>query len=97
VEHRALLAGRLLDAALEESRAGGPDLIPPTPSARVGGSAASRRVADQVAALVELATSLRASLDRVARAQEEAAASLGALADLAQRLRRATGRFRPPG
>ena len=89
--------GPLVDAVVEESPAGGPDLTPPTPSERVGGSAASRRVADQVAALVELANSLRASLDRVARAQEEAAASLGALADLAQRLRRATGRFRPPG
>jgi len=40
---------------------------------------------------------MRASADRVARAQEEAAASLGALADLAHRLRRATGRFRLPG
>jgi hypothetical protein len=89
--------GPLVDAALEESPAGGPEATSAGPSGGVGASAASRRVADQVAALVELATSLRASLDRIARAQEEAAASLGALADLAQRLRRATGRFRPPG
>jgi twitching motility protein PilJ len=89
--------GPLVQAVLEESRTA-PDLQPQATSERVaGGSAAGRRVADQVAALAELAAGLRASADRVARAQEEAAASLGALADLAHRLRRATGRFRLPG
>jgi methyl-accepting chemotaxis protein len=90
--------GPLVEAALEESRSPllderaftGPDRV-------VGGSAAGRRMADQVAALAELAASLRTSADRITRARDEAAASLGAFADLAQRLRRATGRFRLPG
>ena len=87
--------GPLARAAVDEASAPAPNLRPTATSDRAaGGSAASRRVADQVAALAELATSLRASADRIARAQDEAAASFG---NLAQRLRRATGRFRLPG
>jgi hypothetical protein len=91
--------GPLVQAAMEESRAAAAaELRPTAGSERAhGGSAAGRRVADQVAALAEVAASLRAGADRVARAQDEASAALGALAELAHRLRRATGRFRLPG
>jgi hypothetical protein len=89
--------GPLVKAALEE-----PPPVPADPhlaaaERAAGGSAAGRRVADQVATLAELVASLRASLDRVARAQDDAALSLGALAELAHRLRRATARFRVRG
>lgn len=89
--------GPLVKAALEE-----PPPVPADPhlaaaERAAGGSAAGRRVADQVATLAELVASLRASLDRVARAQDDAAVSLGALAELAHRLRRATARFRVRG
>lgn len=90
--------GPLVRAALQESLASAPDPgLPGSPERAAGASAAGRRVADQVAALAELAAGLRAALDRVVRAQDEAAASLGILGDLAHRLRRATGRFRLPG
>jgi hypothetical protein len=90
--------GPLANAALEAVRAVGPERRTPATCDRgAGGSAASHRLADEIAALAEVATSLRASADRVALAQADAAASLGALTDLAQRLRRATGRFRLPG
>jgi methyl-accepting chemotaxis protein len=90
--------GPLVQAAMEESRVAALEPGPMAGPERVhGGSAAGRRVADQVASLAEVAASLRASTDRVARAQDEASAALGALAELAHRLRRATGRFRLPG
>jgi hypothetical protein len=85
--------GPLVKAALEEPGGAATDLHPAEERA-AGGSAAGRRVADQVATLAELVASLRASLDRVARAQDDEAVSLSALAELAHRLRRATGRFR---
>lgn len=87
--------GPLVKAALEEPPPTDPQLAAAERAA--GGSAAGRRVADQVATLAELVAGVRASLDRVARAQDDAAVSLGALAELAHRLRRATARFRVRG
>ena len=62
-----------------------------------GLAGAAGMIADQVAAMAELAASLRENADQVARSRDEASSSLVALADLANRLRRATGRFRVPG
>jgi hypothetical protein len=89
--------GPLVKAALEEPPPAPADPHLAAAERAAGGSAAGRRVADQVATLAELVASLRASLDRVARAQDDAAVSLGALAELAHRLRRGTARFRVRG
>jgi hypothetical protein len=86
--------GPLVKAALEEPPPAPADSHLAAAERAAGGSAAGRRVAEQVATLAELVASLRAGLDRVARAQDDAAVSLGALAELAHRLRRATARFR---
>ena len=93
--HRAVgRLGPLVQAALDESRALAADRCAVHGAERVhGGSAAGRRVADQVAVLAEVAAGLRSNADRIARAQGEATAALGALAELAHRLRRATARF----
>jgi methyl-accepting chemotaxis protein len=87
----------LARAALDEARgAASPHRGLAVSDRLAGGSAAGRRVAEQVATLAELAASLRTSADRLAHVQDEAATSLAALVDLAHRLRRATGRFRLP-
>ena len=96
---QASRAVRQIEPLAQAAAAGVGDAGPGVAAQRLpaGLVAAAATVADQVAALAELAAGLRGNAGRLSQARDAAAASLGALADLAHRLRRATGRFRLPG